>query len=317
MKISLVLVLILVLAAALCPFAGAPLRRLQPGCSAQATNSSTVTLLRTATGRRETLPTDDYLLGVLAAEADPQTESEALRALCVACRSYTLHLQKEGKPLSDDPAACQGYWDDERRRREWGNAYESRMQRLREALDAAGNETLLWQGVPILAAYHALSPGRTESSAVVWGRALPYLQSVVADGDVLSPKVETQITLSRAEFLKAAEKLKGTNLQTTARTPVGKSVTTESGFVKRIRIGDRACSGAAVRDAFRLPSAFFTLKQTKDSFTFTVHGIGHGVGMSLNSADFMARQGSGYREILQHFYPGTTLAGTEEKEPTS
>ena len=228
MKISLVLVLILVLAAALCPFAAAPLSRLQTAFPAAAANGD-VTVLHSGTGKRETLPLNDYL-----------------------------------------------------------------------------------RGVPILAAYHALSPGKTESAAVVWGRDLPYLQSVNADGDVLSPKAEQTLTLHKDAFLEAAKKLRGTNLQTTKRAPVGKCVTTDSGFVKRIRIGDRACSGAEVRDAFGLPSAFFTLKQTGDDFTFTVRGVGHGVGMSLNSADFMARQGSSHEEILAHFYPGATLAGKED-----
>ena len=312
MKISLALVLILVLGAALCPFAAAPLGRLSvlrsPAAQAE---SNVVTLLRKESGKRETLPLKDYLLGVLAAEADPQTEPEALTALCVACRSYTLYWQNEGKSLSDDPAVCQGYWDDEQRRSAWGDAYDSRMQRLNETLDAAGNETLLFQGAPILAAYHALSPGKTESAAVVWGKDLPYLQSVAADGDALSPKVEQTVTLDKETFYAAAAKLDGTNLNTTKRTPIGKHVAAESGFVKRIRIGDKMCTGAEVRDAFSLPSAFFTLKQTEDGFTFTVRGVGHGVGMSLNSADFMARQGSSHAEILAHFYPGTTLTGAE------
>ena len=311
MKISLVLVLILVLAAALCPFAAAPLSRLQTAFPAAAANGD-VTVLHSGTGQRETLPLNDYLRGVLAAEADPQAEPEALQALCVACRSYTLYRLNEGGLLSDDPAVFQGYRNDEQCRAAWGDAYESRMQRLREALDAAGDETLFWRGAPILAAYHALSPGKTESAAVVWGRDLPYLQSVNADGDVLSPKAEQTLTLHKDAFLEAAKKLRGTNLQTTKRAPVGKCVTTDSGFVKRIRIGDRACSGAEIRDAFGLPSAFFTLKQTGDDFTFTVRGVGHGVGMSLNSADFMARQGSSHEEILAHFYPGATLAGKED-----
>ena len=146
---------------------------------------------------------------------------------------------------------------------------------------------------------------------MVWGKDLPYLQSVAADGDTLSPKVEQTITMDKEAFYAAAAKLDGTNLSTTKRTPVGKRVAAESGFVKRIRIGDKTCTGAEVRDAFSLPSAFFTLKQTEDGYTFTVRGRGHGVGMSLNSADFMARQGSDHKEILAHFYPGTTLTDTE------
>ena len=36
-------------------------------------------------------------------------------------------------------------------------------------------------------------------------------------------------------------------------------------------------------------------------------GNGHGVGMSQYGARGMAQQGFNYRQILQHFYPGTEL----------
>ncbi len=43
------------------------------------------------------------------------------------------------------------------------------------------------------------------------------------------------------------------------------------------------------------------------NFRFTVTGFGHGVGMSQYGANVLAQGGAGYREILAHYYPGTTL----------
>ena len=40
---------------------------------------------------------------------------------------------------------------------------------------------------------------------------------------------------------------------------------------------------------------------------FTVKGYGHGVGMSQYGANEMAKSGASYREILMHYYPGTTI----------
>ena len=44
-----------------------------------------------------------------------------------------------------------------------------------------------------------------------------------------------------------------------------------------------------------------------ETFTFTTTGYGHGVGLSQYGADYLARQGKTYQEILEHYYSGTTL----------
>ncbi|HOD02456.1 MAG TPA: stage II sporulation protein D, partial [Clostridiales bacterium] len=37
------------------------------------------------------------------------------------------------------------------------------------------------------------------------------------------------------------------------------------------------------------------------------YGYGHAVGMSQYGADYMARQGSNYEEILKHYYKGAEI----------
>ena len=41
-------------------------------------------------------------------------------------------------------------------------------------------------------------------------------------------------------------------------------------------------------------------------------GIGHGLGMSQNTANEMAKEGKKYDEILQYFYEGTEMKEVAE-----
>lgn len=48
------------------------------------------------------------------------------------------------------------------------------------------------------------------------------------------------------------------------------------------------------------------------SFVITTYGYGHGVGMSQNGANYYASYaGMNYQQILEHYYPGTSLINTE------
>ena len=70
-----------------------------------------------------------------------------------------------------------------------------------------------------------------------------------------------------------------------------------------------------------LPSAFIAVDETARSedgsvrtFTIWGGGYGHGVGMSQNGAQEMARRGMGYREILEFFYDGVEIRGMEAEQ---
>jgi stage II sporulation protein D len=62
-------------------------------------------------------------------------------------------------------------------------------------------------------------------------------------------------------------------------------------------------NGNCVDGGSLLPSAYFTMEvnQGKD-ITLTGSGYGHGVGMSQNAANEMAKEGYSYEEILNYFF---------------
>ena len=83
----------------------------------------------------------------------------------------------------------------------------------------------------------------------------------------------------------------------------------ESGTVVLICADGTALSGEDVRARLGLRSNVFAIgSQDKNEVCLSVYGYGHGVGMSQYGADLLADGGADYREILEHYYSGSTLA---------
>ena len=67
-----------------------------------------------------------------------------------------------------------------------------------------------------------------------------------------------------------------------------------------------------MRDFIILPSAYFTCTPSvkddvTEGFLLEGGGYGHGVGMSQNGANEMAKQGFDYLDILNYYFDGFTL----------
>lgn len=81
----------------------------------------------------------------------------------------------------------------------------------------------------------------------------------------------------------------------------------------------KKADGGTMTDWTTLPSAFITVDETerdeeKGTRTFTIWGggYGHGVGMSQNGAQGMAKQGKNYKDILNFFYDEVEVKENEE-----
>jgi len=62
-----------------------------------------------------------------------------------------------------------------------------------------------------------------------------------------------------------------------------------------------------MRSILGLRSTAFQIQSEGSFIIITTKGYGHRVGMSQYGANAMAESGSTWQEILQHYYPGTTL----------
>ncbi len=194
----------------------------------------------------------------------------------------------------------QAYLSEAEQKEKWGEGYALYAGKIHSAVRATAGEIMTYDGEPILAAFHAQSGGRTEDAAHVWNTAVPYLKSVDSKGDRQAPNNETTVTIAAKTL---AERL---GVADDAAVSVKKR--TEAGYVAEVQAGSKTFSGREIRERLGLRSADFTIAKNGDSYIFTVHGYGHGAGMSQYGASFLAEQGKNYHEILRHYYTGISFS---------
>ena len=273
-----------------------------------------VSVMLSENGKVEKLDEREYVIGALAAEADMSCHDEALKAQAVACYTYMLYMKSQdsadsfnGADVSDDSEACQGYISLSQRKEKWGDKFDENEKKTEKIVDSVLGKTIQFDGEPVMAVYHQLNSGETENASDVWGKDIPYLQSVESAGDRLSTDYSKTVILSESEFMLRAIKLGQAGFDGDAEDWVKNISTANTGLVKKLEVGGLSVTGGDFRKAFGLESSNFTVCFENDKFTIRTLGSGHGVGMSQYGADYMARQGSSYTEILQHYYTNTDI----------
>jgi stage II sporulation protein D len=246
---------------------------------------------------------EDYLAGILGRELYADWHPETLKAQAVAARSYVLHQRaaSDGQSFHVEAGTSSQVYG--------GVAAET--PSIRAAVSATRGEFLSYARKPILAVYHSASGGRTASSEEVWGRPLPYLVSLEVVDEQDSPDTYWRASISKTKLGRALDSL-GIRIGSPRELQVVDR--SRSGRALRVRIrgdkGNHNLEARALRVALGesvIRSTLFEIRSTRDAFVFVGSGHGHGVGMSQWGAQAMAQRGSTYREIIQTFYPGTSL----------
>lgn len=255
-----------------------------------------------------TLTREQYLFGVVAGEMPALYEEEALKAQAVCAYTFLKWRQKENSDkdydITDNYQIDQCYISEQQALEKWGDKATEYSQKIKNAIASVSGEALTYNGEIILSVYHALSSGTTESAGNVWGKDYPYLQSVSSIGDKLATNYITTVTATKEKIEKDFSVTVPMGLKGTF-TDFNR--TTTAGTVKSLKICGEEFSGSEVREILGLKSTNFEVSLKDNIFTFTVYGYGHGVGLSQNGANYMAQQGSTYKEILAHYYNSTEI----------
>ena len=271
-----------------------------------AVDAGTVVTLQNLAGNLQQMSLEDYLTGVVLAEMPADFEEEALKAQAVVARTYTrrrMDSPKHGEAaLCMDSGCCQGYLSAAEYLGKGGT--QASIDKVRRAVTATDGHVLVYDGALIDATYFSCSGGRTEDAAAVWGQDVPYLQAVESPGEEAAPRFSDQAEFSAAEL--AA--LLGLQNDGDPADWFGAVTYTGGGGVDTILIRGQEFTGTALRKALGLRSTAFTVSVRGTTVTFTTRGFGHRVGMSQYGAQAMAQAGSGYEEILAHYYTGAELA---------
>lgn len=265
----------------------------------------TVPVMRTKTNMIETVPLEQYVIGVVASEMPAEFELEALKAQALAARTFVinqLNIGEENVTISDT-VNDQVYNDESELRELFGTDYSWKMEKINKAVLETKGKILTYDNEPITPAFFSTSNGYTENSEDYWESELPYLRSVESKWDEISPKFLSQQTFS----IKEIEHLLDVSLNSNEMNPIEMSHTA-SRRVKAVMFGNKQFTGRDVRERLSLPSNDFSIERRNDYFIFTTKGYGHGVGMSQYGANGMAQEGKTYDEIVSYYYQDVEIS---------
>ena len=258
----------------------------------------------------------EYLRGVVRAEMPASFEEEALKAQAVAARTYTLYRMEHGGSAShpeadacDDVNCCKAYRSAQEAAAGWGISTGEYEEKIRRAVAETDGQVVLYDGAPVLAAFHSSSAGATRNVEDVWQQELPYLRGVTTpEGADSVPNYYSEETFTLTEFRELfIARYPTANLSGTPSNWFTNIHQTENGAVETLQVGGITVTGGELRSLLGLRSASFTISFTDNAVTFSVTGYGHGVGMSQYGANVMAQEGKTCEEILTWYYTGTTV----------
>ena len=277
-------------------------------------SDDTISVFMTADSETEVMDMRDYIIGAVSAEVPASYHKEAIKAQALAAVTFAEYRKKNGSneniggaDISDDSSVHQGYMTKAQMQEKWGDAFDAYYQKISDAVDEVLDKIIIYDGEPIMAAYHAISSGKTESAANVWGEDVAYLQTVDSRWDKDSSRYSSEVIYSASELRELLENVSGADFRSDESDWIKIKSTSDAGTVLEAEVCGVEMTGMEMRKLLSLRSPVFETEYTDGDFVFTVSGYGHGVGMSQNGADSMAQEGYTYDEIIAHYYPGAVI----------
>lgn len=271
-----------------------------------------VKLYRHESDRVDEIDLEEYLEGVVAAEMPAAFDIEALKAQAVASRTYVVSRIINGQKIHNIADVCdtthsQAYIDRSKYKEKFGSKQHEYIEKIRKAIGDTEGEVLYYNDEIVKnALYFAVSSGRTENAEEVFSFSEPYLKAVDSRFDQDAPNANNEYVFSEEEFLdKINKNYKDANVKSYDDVEIIDF--TESGSIRKIRLGDEVIRGLDFRHLLGLSSSNLEMNKEDDNIIIKVHGYGHGVGLSQWGAGRMSELGYKYDEILKHYYTGVEV----------
>lgn len=238
----------------------------------------------------------DIVSMMVQAEMGSTFEQEALKAQAVAAYTYVKYNNASGIA----PSIA-------------GKTTVS--SNVAKAVKAVLGEAVYYKGSYANTTYCAANAGVSNNCVDVWGGNLPYLVSVESEGDEKTVHYGYQTKLSLEYVAERIEDYHNVDPFDYSDDPsewFGKVTYGAGKYVDSVKLCGSSIKGRLVREGLlqsKIRSAAFEVEYDEDNetFIFTTYGYGHGVGMSQLGANYYAKQGWSYVDILEHYYSGTTV----------
>ncbi len=253
---------------------------------------------------KEEVPSDimdeKTLIGILAKEIPYTNEMEAIKVQAIVTRTYMarriLGIQSKG--------ALVGYTDKEMKEL-WEDDYERIYKIYQEAVQKTANQMIFYNNQPIEALYHTASGGRTRDASEIYHQEIAYLKSVESNVDNISKQIEyTKEEMSQL-LIEAYPDLIVDVAQIENQIQIVEK--DEADYIKSLQVGNMTIDGEKFRQLLGLPSSNFKIFTSGERIIFDVRGIGHGVGLSENGANELAKQGMMCEDIIKYYYTDVSI----------
>jgi stage II sporulation protein D len=245
-----------------------------------------------------TVPLEEYVGGVVMAEAGKDQWMEYYKLQAVSCRTYALANKRrhagEGFEVCD-ATHCQVFHG------------RNRVDSIRQAVALTRDLVVVDSDIRLIhATFHSNCGGETMNAEDVWSKSEPYLVGTVDTFCLREPHAVWQATVPRSKWLGYLRKEYGIN---TDDTGVVASVTNYTPECRDLFLANitPAVSMTRLRRDFQLRSAYFSIRPEGDMLVIDGRGFGHGVGLCQEGAMHMARHGYTYTQILHHYFSNVHL----------
>lgn len=241
-------------------------------------------------GSAQTVNAYDLICKIVANEMSPSFSDEAIKAQAVAAYSYMKYHNVNGLTPSvlvkDNPP-----------------------DRVKELVSEVWGVCCYYNGSVAQTVYMASSSGYTADAKNVWGGSVPYLKSVYCPFDVTDdPNYGDTLEVSEDRMREMLESCLGITLSGDPGNWLVITDYVDGNYVYEISVdGQKTISGRKLREnvmGHSLKSAAFDVYYSGGYFHFITYGYGHGVGMSQNGANILAKQGYSYVDILKYYFTG-------------
>ena len=263
-----------------------------------------------------TLPIKDYIISCASSEVIT-CETEAVKAHIIALETRVHYLKNNSKHPKEDFDLC----DKSHCIKYSGTAYNRELIEL--LYNSISNHLLYYKDKLIFPRYHHTCAGKISSAKDVYGVDEPYH---IAHNDIKDNKgsencfhspsfhwtVEIQLS-SIPDFL-SLEFAGGADNIFLKTDPIKIN---SDGRILMVRIlGKKVKELSGIDFMLHLQNfygynCFKSMRYSKESLrrTMLIRGMGEGdgVGMCLYGADGLAKKGMSYKDILEFYYPGTTI----------
>ncbi len=243
------------------------------------------------------------MLGAMAVSLPEDASPEVCKAQAVILRTHVEKLAKEtGSFYLSYEVLCQESLTGMSLYDKYSGENANQLEVLQTAIQETKGEILVYEEIPVEAPFFSLSSGKTRNgNELSETENYPYLQSVACEEDTFAENYSQEIVINKKVWYGRLQGIFDTKEEIDLEKIQFKQ--DSAGYVTEVIWSGKKISGESFREQLDLPSACFVVEESENQIFIVTKGIGHGLGMSLYTANVMAAQGEDYREILRYFFP--------------